>query len=132
VGRLPVGLRYPAVAAVDGRVFIAGGVSPTGTVSTVYRFDPASRRITLVGRLPDASAHAMAITEGHAIDVLGGSPPVSARIGAATGAVTGTAATLDDANGAVGAGTPSYILGEDTGGRIVGTIWVIGAGRRSG
>jgi hypothetical protein len=74
----------------------------------------------------------MAITEGHAIDVLGGSPPVSARIDAASGDVTGTSATLDDANGAVAAGTRSYILGGDTSGRIVGTIWVIGAGRRSG
>ena len=32
VGRLPVGLRYPAVSAADGDVFIAGGVSAGGTV----------------------------------------------------------------------------------------------------
>lgn len=127
VGRLPVGLRYPAVSALGGDLFIAGGVSGNGAVSTVYRFDPRTGRISRAGRLPVATAHAVAIAEARTIDVLGGSPPISVRIEPAKGVVVGTTATLDDANAAVAAGTPSYILGGDVNGRMVGSVWVVGA-----
>ena len=51
VARLPVGVRYPAVAALDGRMIVAGGETASGapTVAT-WSFDPASDHVT---RLPD-------------------------------------------------------------------------------
>jgi hypothetical protein len=128
VGHLPVGLRYPAVGAADGDLFIAGGVSTNGAVSTVYRFDPRSGHVSAVGRLPVASAHAVAVTVGSSIEVLGGSPQVSARINGINGAVSPMRLAFDDANGAVAGGRTSYVLGGDVGGTIVGTVWVVRSG----
>ena len=125
VARLPVGLRYPAVTAANGDVFIAGGVSSNGPSSAVYRFDPRTGRVSMLGRLPGASAHAIAIVVGSGIDVLGGSPAVSARIDLATSAVVPAHIRFVDANGAVATGKPSYVLGGDVSGRVVGTIWEI-------
>jgi hypothetical protein len=127
VGRLPVGLRYPAVSAANGDLFIAGGVSASGTSSAVYRFDAATRHVSTVGRLPVASAHAVAVTVGTAIEVLGGSPEVSARIDTKTLAVETTDGRLDDENGAVVGGRTSFVLGGDAAGRTVGTVWEIRA-----
>ena len=118
--RLPVGLRYPAVGATDGDLFIAGGVSASGTRSTVYRFDPRTGHVSAIGRLPVASAHAVAVTVGSSVDVLGGSPQVSARIDGITGTVGPMRPGLDGANGAVADGRPSYVLGGDVGGTMVG------------
>ena len=73
VGHLPSPVRYAAVTAVDGRVVVAGGSLPNGTASrAVYAFDPATRRVALVGRLPDATTHAAAATVGGTAYVLGG------------------------------------------------------------
>ncbi len=125
VARLPVGLRYPAVTTANGDVFIAGGVSSNGPSSAVYRFDPHTRRVSMLGHLPGVSAHAIAIVVGSGIDVLGGSPAVSARIDLATSAVAPAHIRFIDANGAVATGKPSYVLGGDVSGRVVGTIWEI-------
>ncbi len=73
VGRLPVALRYAAVAAVAGRIVIAGGSTPAGTASdAVLSFDPATRRITRVGRLPNPTTHAAAAALGSHVYVIGG------------------------------------------------------------
>jgi Kelch motif len=127
VGRLPVGLRYPAVSAANGDLFIAGGVSASGPSSAVYRFDAGTRDVSTVGQLPVASAHAVAITVGSGIEVLGGSPEVSARIATNTLVVEPAGGRLDDANGAVVGGRTSFVLGGDVAGRIVRTVWEIRA-----
>src|SRR5205823_5236592 len=51
-GRLPVGLRYPAVAATDGRIVIAGGVGLAGPTRSVYSFEPSTGKVRDVGSLP--------------------------------------------------------------------------------
>ena len=43
VGTLPVGLRYAAVTAIDGRVLIAGGSTPTAASRAIFSFDPETR-----------------------------------------------------------------------------------------
>ena len=72
-GKLPVGLRYPAVATAGGQIVIAGGVStPGGAVSTVYVFDPADGTVSTLGKLPVRIGHAMAFTIGSTVYVAGG------------------------------------------------------------
>jgi N-acetylneuraminic acid mutarotase len=132
VARLPVGLRYPAVAAANGDLFIAGGVSAGGPTSAVYRFDPRTGRVSIIGRLPVATAHAVAVPVGSGIDVLGGSPAVSVRIDPRKQRVERTHLQLDDANGAAVSGRPAYLLGGDVSGRIVGKVWKIQATHRRG
>ncbi len=73
VGHLPVPLRYAAVAAVSGRVVIAGGSTPAGTASdAVLSFDPATGRTTRIGRLPSPTTHAAAAALGTHVYVIGG------------------------------------------------------------
>jgi YVTN family beta-propeller protein len=73
VGHLPVALRYAAVAAVAGRIVIAGGSTPAGTASdAVLSFDPATGRVTRIGRLPNPTTHAAAAALGSHVYVIGG------------------------------------------------------------
>ncbi len=73
VGHLPVPLRYAAVAAARGRVVIAGGSTPAGTASdAVLSFDPATGRVTRIGRLSSPTTHAAAAALGNHVYVIGG------------------------------------------------------------
>jgi serine/threonine-protein kinase PknK len=73
VGRLPLGVRYPAVAALDGRLIVAGGETSAGTPTTVVSaFDPATRRLTRLPDLPVPTDHgAGAVLDGR-LFVIGG------------------------------------------------------------
>jgi hypothetical protein len=83
-GRLPLGLRYPAVTAIRGQIVVAGGQTATGLSRAVYAFDPATGRTRLIGRLPMPVAHAAAIPAGSTVYVAGG---INGG-GTATGSVT--------------------------------------------
>ena len=72
VGILPTGLRYAAVAAVGGQLVIAGGRTTAGPSRAVYRFDPASRRLTRIGSLPYPLMHAGGGAIGPDAYVVGG------------------------------------------------------------
>jgi N-acetylneuraminic acid mutarotase len=72
VGHLPVGLRYAAASSVDGQVLIIGGSTPSGASDAVYRFDPATRRLRQIGRLPQQITHAGAATLGPFVYLVGG------------------------------------------------------------
>jgi N-acetylneuraminic acid mutarotase len=59
VGSLALGVRYPAAAALTGRVVVAGGETSAGTpTTTAVTFDPASGRATQLPPLPVAADHA--------------------------------------------------------------------------
>ena len=74
--RLPVALRYAAVTAVDGKLVIAGGSVPSGTAtSAVLTFDPATRHLREIARLPARTTHAAAATIGGTAYVIGGRGP---------------------------------------------------------
>jgi putative pyrroloquinoline-quinone binding quinoprotein len=83
-GRLPNGLRYPAVTVAGGRLLVAGGQTATGVSTAVYAFDPASRATTLLARLPAPLVHAAALVRGNALYLVGGTDAA----GAATGTIT--------------------------------------------
>ena len=76
VGTLPVGLRYPAVAAdAGGNLVIAGGDSAAGPVSTVYVFNTNSRHVTLLGHLRSQLGQASAFVLDGRVFIAGGMNP---------------------------------------------------------
>ena len=83
-GHLPVGLRYPAVASLDGELVIAGGATQRGTSDAVYVFDPASGRLRLLGHLPTPVAHAAAVTSSGLVYVIGGVDSTGGVVGSTT------------------------------------------------
>ncbi len=73
VGTLPLGVRYPAVAALDGRLVVAGGETTGGTpTTTVSMFDPATRRTTRLPALPVPTDHAAAAVLNGRLYLIGG------------------------------------------------------------
>lgn len=71
-GRLPVQLRYAAVASLGERVIVAGGEDPSGPRREVYSFSPLTGAVAKVGELPVALAHAVAFTMAGGVYVAGG------------------------------------------------------------
>jgi len=84
-GRLAQPVRYAAVAAYRGALWVVGGeVDASGTVETadIQRFDPATGTARVVGHLPVPLAGASAFVLGHRLYVAGGrlGATASARI----------------------------------------------------
>jgi N-acetylneuraminic acid mutarotase len=72
VARLPVALRYAAAAAVDGYVLVAGGSTSTGTSDAIYRIDPSTGAVSVLGHLPAGLTHAGAGVIGNTMYLVGG------------------------------------------------------------
>ena len=73
VAHLPVGVRYAAVGAADGRLVIVGGTTTTADATTaIYRFDPATAAVTKIGDLAQPISHAAAVGVGREVIVAGG------------------------------------------------------------
>jgi N-acetylneuraminic acid mutarotase len=72
-GALAEGVRYPAVAAVDGAIYLFGGAreGAPDTVS-VQRYDPSNGTTQVVAQLPASLSHASAVVLGGQVWVLGG------------------------------------------------------------
>jgi N-acetylneuraminic acid mutarotase len=80
VGRLPEGLRYPAVTVLNGQILIAGGTAATGPTAAVRVFDPMTGRVRSIGRLLAPVAHAAAFASGGVVYVVGGRDPADAPV----------------------------------------------------
>jgi DNA-binding beta-propeller fold protein YncE len=73
VARLPVPLRYAAVAAAGRRLIIAGGSLENATASRViYEYTPGKRTAVRIGVLPGPTTHAAAAALGQVVYVFGG------------------------------------------------------------
>ena len=72
VARLPQPVRYAAVAAVGGRVLVAGGTPGTGAFPDLVSFDPGTRRVRRLGRLPLPLSHAAGAALDGSFLVIGG------------------------------------------------------------
>ena len=72
VARLPAGTRYAGVATLNGRIVVAGGITPSGTSSSVYSIDPASGSVRRIATLPAPEAHAGMAALGNALYLVGG------------------------------------------------------------
>jgi hypothetical protein len=72
VGTLPVSVRYPAVAALGGSIWLFGGEHAGKQVTDVQRIDLATGHANVAGHLPSPLAHAGAFTLRGEIFVAGG------------------------------------------------------------
>jgi hypothetical protein len=72
VARLIVAVRYPAVAVLDGIVYVAGGSTPSGETGAIQAIDPATGVVRLVGHLPHPIADATALLVGGELVLAGG------------------------------------------------------------
>lgn len=116
--RLPVPVRYPAVASVGGRIIVVGGLGRSGEVRTIQEIDPATRQARILGHLPAPLAHAAALVLGGHLYIAGGQARGNASdhilaVDPSTGKVT-PAGTLPmgiaDA-GAATIGSTGYLVG---------------------
>ena len=71
-GRLEVGVRYAAVAAVGPAVFLLGGEVDGHELATIQRYDADTGTTRVVGHLPRPLGHAMAATFGSRVLLMGG------------------------------------------------------------
>jgi outer membrane protein assembly factor BamB len=77
VATLPVPVRYPAVAALGGKVFVFGGQRITGPhagapVDAIQAVDPVRHTAAVIGHLPEPLAGAVAVNVGGELFVAGG------------------------------------------------------------
>jgi hypothetical protein len=101
VASLPVPVRYPAVAALGGKIFVLGGEAITGAgaggpVDTVQVVDPVQRTAHEIGHLSHALMGAAAVVLGGHIFVAGG---VAAPTGSASGATVSDVWAFDTVTG---------------------------------
>jgi N-acetylneuraminic acid mutarotase len=117
VGQLNPPVRYPAVAARDGAVFVFGGKTATGQTDAIQRIDPTAGTVTTVGHLPTPIGHAVAFVLGDTIYVAGGRAGDATSDAAAE--VSATIWAFDPATGTVqSCGTLPYPIA-DTGVTVV-------------
>lgn len=121
VASLPVPVRYPAVAARDGTIWVFGGQSATGLTSVIQRIDIASGRSRVVGRLPSRLSSAAVLSMDGSFYVCGGTTPTGptaaiVRFDDRTGRVQAAGRLplpLSNSASAVIGGT-GYLLGGET------------------
>ncbi len=118
VATLPVPVRYPAVAALGGRIYAFGGQAITGPhagtpVNVIQAVDPARRTASIVGSLPEALAGAAAVTVNGELFVAGGESPAATKPAPGLGTTQLTGQPIGNA-GSEGSASPT---------RTVSTIW---------
>ncbi|MGH2856785.1 MAG: Kelch repeat-containing protein [Solirubrobacteraceae bacterium] len=72
VARLPVGLRYAAVAVAGGGLLVIGGSTPAAASDAIYRFDLTTHAVRRIGTLPHPTTHGNATTLGQTVYLVGG------------------------------------------------------------
>ena len=82
VARLPEGLRYAGVAALDGTIYVAGGLTTAGETSAVLAVDPASGHVRRVATLRSPIAYGALVAFQRRLFMIGGK--TSAGIALAT------------------------------------------------
>ena len=128
-GRLPAGVRYPAVAASGTTLVIAGGTTPSGPSSAVYAFDTTTGRTRLLGRLAAPVAHASALALGGKVYVLGGVGAVgTGRVDVSANRVDSVAGVVPVSDAAaVALGDRGLLVGGDRGGQPVADVYEVRA-----
>ncbi|MGE5132248.1 MAG: hypothetical protein ACM32E_04980 [Gemmatimonadota bacterium] len=95
VAKLPVPVRYAAVAAAGGQIWVFGGQSASGLTSDIQRVSPATGAASVAGHLPRPVTGAAALALGGLIYVAGGQvAPARGGSAASAAALTTTGAVL--------------------------------------
>jgi DNA-binding beta-propeller fold protein YncE len=89
--RLPVPVRYAAMAAADGLIWVFGGQAAAGPTDVIQRIDPATGAAAVTGHLPRPVQGAAALSLGGQVYVAGGAgtgdvlrfDPATSRVSAA-------------------------------------------------
>ncbi|MBO0775528.1 MAG: hypothetical protein J2P34_04390, partial [Actinobacteria bacterium] len=97
VARLPVPVRYGAVAAADGQIWVFGGQRQAGITSVIQRVSPATGKASVAGHLPRPVTGAAAITLGGTIYIAGGQ-----AAGRQAGGTASASATLTTSRSVLG------------------------------
>ena len=98
--RLPVPVRYAAVAALGTQIWVFGGRTANGPTSAVQRIDPGTGRASVVGHLPQPVEGASAVTLDGQIYVAGGRVAAGPGAGASASLTTsGSVLILDPGTG---------------------------------
>lgn len=133
-GNLVEAVRYPALAVVNGAVYLFGGVGAgSADTTSIQRYDPATGTTQVVGHLPTALSHASAVELGGVVFIVGGfvdnQPSTQVlRFDPQTAAVTpgGTLpAPLTDAGVAVIGGVGYFVGGEGPGRATTASVEVL-------
>ena len=82
VASLPVPVRYPAVAALGGQIYVFGGQAVTGPqagtpVDAIQLVSPARHTATVIGHLPERLTGAAALTVRGEVFLAGGDSPAA-------------------------------------------------------
>ena len=146
VASLPVPVRYPAAAVLNGKIYVFGGQAGTGRlVASVQEIDPRTGKATVVGDLPRPIAGAVAANLGGTIYLAGGeastgssSPQPVSSVYAFNAAnesflTAGTLASAVTNAGAAVLGSRLWIVGgEDSGGTPTALVQMLEPNRRFG
>ena len=127
--QLPVPVRYAAVIAAAGEIWVFGGQTPSGATNAIQRISPATGQASVVGHLLASLQGATAIVLNGQIYVAGGvaagaTSPVVYRFDPATSRVSAAGqlpVPVAYAAGAV-AGGVGYLIGGEDGPRSVPTV----------
>jgi DNA-binding beta-propeller fold protein YncE/N-acetylneuraminic acid mutarotase len=133
--RLPVPVRYAAVAAAAGEIWVFGGQTPSGATNAIQRISLATGQASVVGHLVAPLQGATAIVLGGQIYVAGGvaagaTSPVVYRFDPATSSVSAAGQLPGPVAYAAGAvwgagkagGAVGYLIGGENGPRPVPTV----------
>jgi len=129
VARLPVPVRYAAVTAAGGDIWVFGGQTPSGATNAIQRISPATGQTSVVGHLLVPLQGATAIVLDGQIYVAGGvaagaSSPMVYRFDPATSSVSAAGqlpVPVAYAAGAVASGV-GYLIGGENGPHAVPTV----------
>jgi hypothetical protein len=118
IAQLPVGVRYPAVAALGDKVFVFGGALSGSESSAVQQIDVRTGSARVIGELPSPRTEAAAVTLGGSIFVVGGRAGGAASTDVLRFDPSGNQFALDSAlptpladSAAVTAGGRAYLVG---------------------
>jgi DNA-binding beta-propeller fold protein YncE len=136
--RLPVPVRYAAVAAGAGAIWVFGGHAAAGATDVIQRINPATGAAAVAGHLPRPLQGAAGISLDGQIYIAGGTDPKAAAEGAASSPASGTVYRFDPATskataagelpvpvayaGAAVTGGVGYLVGGEDGQRAVPAV----------
>ncbi len=127
VARLRVPVRYAAVTAAGGALWVLGGEAVSGPhagapVDTVQRVDPRRHRARVVGHLPGPLQGAVAFTLGRSVYLAGGTPSSDSAQPASR-----TVYSFDSRRGAVRRAGRLRVAAAYAGVAVLGdTAWILG------